>query len=380
MSALNLTPNDPYSLLRMGEAWRNRPGLVTLLVTFPLSVLVLALAATSARASFALAILFGLLSFAIYLVGISAAGIQFMDQAAGRPVSTTVGALMSSPMVGLRSLGLTLILLLCWLIFYAIEAAILFLCKIPGLGPLLYAVAFPVLVLTDALVFLGMSVALMLSFPALCEGHSLKTAFSQLWAIVVQRPVEAILNLVILFVALAFTMMLVSGFIGIGFLNTGIVSMAILGPQMRGDMGDIMGMFMAGGFGQATGAGGLVMAGLFGGTIVFGIALALFTAMGLLGLALTYLKITGGIDVTAATAAMDGAIAKTKAKAQQAAEEARRRASEAQAAAQQRLEHARATQAARAQTQAPVALSCPACSAAILPDEMFCGSCGHKLK
>lgn len=380
MSATNLNPNDPYSLLRMGEAWRNRSGLVTLLVTFPLAVLVLALAGTSARASFALALLFGLLSFAIYMVGICAAGIQFMDQAAGRPVSTTMSALMSSPMVGLRALGLTLILLLCWLVFYALEAAILFLCKIPGLGPLLYAVVLPVLVLTDALVFLGMSVALMLSFPALCEGNSLKTAFSQLWAIVVQRPVEAILNLVMLFVALVFTMLLVYGFIAIGFLNTGIVSMAILGPQIQGDLGSVMGMFRGGGFGQAGGAGGFVMAGVFGGAIVFGIALALFTATLLLGVSLTYLKVTGGIDVTAATAAMDGAIAKTKAKAQQAAEEARRRATEAQVAAQQRMEQARASQAARAQAQAPVGSSCPACSAAVMPDELFCGSCGHKLK
>lgn len=380
MSAINMNPNDPYSLLRMGEAWRNRPGLVTLLLAFPVSVLALALAGTSARASFALAILFGLLSFAIYLIGMCAAGIQFMDQAAGRPVSTTMGALMSSPMVALRSLGLFLILLLGWLIFYAIEAAILFLCKIPGLGPLLYAVAFPILVMTDALVFLGMSVAMMLSFPALCEGHSLKTSLSQLWAIVVQRPVEAILKLVILFVALAFVVLLVSAFIGIGFMNTGLVSMAILGPQMRGDVSSIMGIFMGGGFGQSEGAGGLVMAGLFGGVIVFGIAGALFTAMGLLGLSLTYLKVTGGIDTTAAAAAMDDAIAKTKAKAQQAAEEARRRASEAQAAAQQRMDQARASQAARAQPQAPAALSCPACKAAVLPDELFCGSCGHKLK
>ena len=379
MSVVNQNPNDPYSLLRMGEAWKNRPGLVTLLITFPVSVLVLALAGTSARASFALVLLFGLLSFAIYVIGMSAAGIQFMDQAAGRPVSTTMGALMASPMVGLRSLGLTVVLLLCWLVFYAIEAAALFLCKIPGLGPLLYAVIFPVLVLADALVFLGMSVAMMLSFPALCEGHSLKTALSQLWAVAVQRPVEALLKLIILFIALVFVMALVSAFIGIGFMNTGLVSMAILGPQMRGDMGGIMGMFTGGGFGQSDG-GGLVLAGMFGGAIVFGIAGALFTAMGLLGLSLTYLRVTGGIDTTAATAAMDDAIAKTKAKAQQAADEAKRRASEAQAAAQQRMEQARASQAARTQVQVPAALACPACKASVLPDELFCGSCGHKLK
>jgi hypothetical protein len=380
MNIVNQNPNDPYSLLRMGEAWRNRPGLVTLLMTFLLCVVVLALAGASAKASFALALLFGLLAFAVYLMGMSAAGIQFMDQAAGRPVGPTLGALMSSPMVVLRSLGLLVILLLCWLVFYAVEALVLFLCRMPGLGPLLYAVAFPVLVLANSLVLLGMSVATMLSFPALCEGHSLKTSLAQLWAIVVQRPVEAFLKLLILSIALAVVVSLFSAFIGVGFMSTGLASAAILGPQMRNDMGGIMGMVMGGEFGESQGAGGLVTAGLFGGAIVFAIVGALFTAMGLLGLSLTYLKVTGGIDTTAAAAAMEDAIAKTKAKALQAADEAKRRANEAQAAARQRMEQASANEAARSQTHAPAALACPACKATVSPDELFCGNCGHKLQ
>ena len=378
MSAININPNDPYSLLRIGEAWRNRAGLVTLILTFLLFVLLSGIGASTGIPAFIA--VFGLLALVVYMIGICAAGIQFMDQAAGRPVSTTVGALVASPMVVLRSLGIFAVLLIGWLAFYALEAVILFLCKIPGLGPLLYAAALPVLVLANALVFLGFVVAAALSFPALCEGHSLKTTLSQLWAVAVQRPVEAILNLVLLFIIFVFIVGLVSMFIGVGFLNTGLISAAVLGAQIQSDFSSVLGMFSGGRFSDRSGTSGLVMAGLFGSSVVFGIAGALFAAMALLGVSLTYLKATGGIDVTAAQAAMDGAIAKTKEKAQQAADEARRRAHEAQLAAQQRIEQARASQAARTATPTPVVLACPACKAAVMPDEVFCGSCGHKLK
>ena len=316
------------------------------------------------------------------MIGICAAGIQFMDQAAGRPVSATVGALMASPMVVLRILGLSAVLLIGGLAYAAVEAVILFLCKIPGIGPLLYAVALPVLVFTDALVILGFVVAASLSFPALCEGHSLKTALSQVWAIATQRPVEAILNLVLLFIMFGIIVGLVSIFIALGALNSGLMSAVILGPAIGGGFSEAFGALSSGSFGGASGAGGLIVAGFFGSLVVFGIAGALFTAMLLLGLSLTYLKVTGGLDVTAAEAAMDGAIAKTKEKAQLAAEEARRRARDAQLAAQQRMDQARANQAARASLPMapPAALACPACKAAVMPDEVFCGNCGHKLK
>ena len=379
MNTISMSPNEPYSVLRIGEAWRNRPGLATLIVTALVGVFLLAVGGAMARSSATLVVLFGGLAFIAYLIGICAAGVQFMDQAARRPVSSISAAFAASPMVVLRSLGLGVVLLLCWLAFYAVEALVLFVCKIPGVGALLYAVAFPALVLINALVFVAFVVAVSLAFPALCEGHSLKTALSQLWAVVAQRPVEAILNLVVLFICFAFVVGTVSFFIGVGFMNTSMVSLTILKTQVSGDFSSLMGVFSSGGFGGSDGSSGLVIAGIFGASVVFGIACALFSAMYLLGLSLTYLKVTAGLDVNAALAAMDGAIAKTKEKAQQAAEEAKRRAHDAQAAAQGRMEQARTSQAARAAPQPPATLSCPACKAAVLPDEMFCGSCGHKI-
>jgi hypothetical protein len=376
MNSINMNPNAPYSLLRIGEAWRNRAGLVTLMLTFLLTVLLSGIGASTGQPM--LIVVFGLLAFVVYMIGICAAGIQFMDQAAGRPVNATIGALVASPMVVLRNLGLFVVLLIGGLAYTVVEAIIMFLCKIPGLGPLLYVVTFPVLVFADALVFLGLVVAAALSFPALCEGHSLKTALSQLWAVAVQRPVEAILNLVLLFIVFAFIVGLVSVFIGVGFANTGLMSAAILGAQMSNDFGEVLGTFTNRSFGG--GSSGLIVAGAVGSAVVVGIAGTLFAAMALLGLSLTYLKVSGGVDVAAAQAKMDVAIAKTKEKAQQAADEARRRANVAQLAAQQRMEQARTSHAARAAISTPAALACPACKAVVMPEEVFCGNCGHKLR
>lgn len=380
MNPISLDPNDRYTLMRIGEAWRNRGGLVTLILTFLMFVLLSGIgASTESRTLFAV---FGLIAAVTYLVGICAAGIQFMDQAAGRPVTTTIGALLTSPIVTLRSLGLIVVLLVASLAFAVVEVVVLFVCKIPGLGPLLFAIAFPVLVFANSLVLLGLVVVAALAFPALCEGRSLKATLAQLWAIATQRPVQAILSLMLLFIGLLFVGGLVASLIGVGFVNAAFMSGAILAAPMGDGFSSVPGMLMGGGFGGfgGGGSGGLVMAAAFGSALVFGITGALFAAMALLGLSLTYLKVTSGIDVSAAQAVVDSAIAKTREKAQLAAEEARRRAHEAQLAAQQRLEQTRASQAARAAPPPPAALACPSCHATVLPEEAFCGTCGHKLK
>ena len=373
MSTLNLNPSSPYSILRIGEAWRNRPGLVTLLITFVSVALLWGIGALSG--SPAIIVLLGLVATLLWLLGFTAAGMQFMEQASGRPVSGVAAAFMSSPMIVLRSIGLAIILFLGFLAFLVVAAILLYLCKIPALGAVLYVVVLPVLTFVAALVFLGLNVIGALSAPALWEGHSLKTSLSQLWAVATQRPMEAFLNLMLLFLISGLIVGVVGGFVLAGFAITAGLSASILGGEMVSGMNGIYGSFMGGGRGSGQ-SSGLATAGLLGGGVVFAITGALFAAMFLLGLALTYLKVTAGVDVTAAEAAMDTAIAKTKEKAQQATEEAKRRTQEVQAAAQHRLEQARAAQAAR-QTAVP---ACPACQASITPDDVFCGNCGHKLK
>lgn len=378
MSAFNLNPTDPYSLLRIGEAWRNRPGVTTLLVTFVAVALLWSLGLSSR--SFGIFVIVGMVATVVWLMGMAGAGGQFMDQAGGRVPAGVLQALSGSPMVVLRMIGLGFILFLAFLAYLLVASVVLFICKIPALGTVVYVVAFPVLTFLGALIFLGLCVTSSLAAPALWEGHSLGSALSQLWAVGTLRPLQAFLTLMLLFVLCGIIFFVASGFLFAGFSATGVLSAMILGGDIAEGLSSAFGSFMGGGrnYGGSSG-GGLATAGLFGVALVFAVAAALFTSMFLLGLALTYLKVTAGVDVTAAQAAIDSAIAKTKEKAHQAADEARRRAQEAQAAAQLRLEQARSAQAQR--SVAPMAgLACPACKAAVTQDEAFCGSCGHKLR
>nr|WP_297354560.1 hypothetical protein [uncultured Caldimonas sp.] len=432
-SPFNFTPSGPYSLMRIGEAWRNQAGLLTLLATFVGMAILFGIGmATGVPVLMAL---FMLAAYVLMLLGIVTAGHQFMDQAQGRPVTPTVAAFMSSPMVVVRMIGLLLILGVALLAWFIVAAVLLFICKIPGVGGLLLAVVLPVLTFTGALLFLGLYVAWSLSAPALFEGLPLKRALSQLWAIASHRPLEAFLHLMLLFFVVGFVAALVGGFVGMGFMTTAGLSASILGGGVFGGMGSMMGG-MEGGYYGGGPSGSVVYGGLIGAGIVWAVVGVVFGALMLYGLCLTYLKLTSGLNVEEAEAALDSALAKTREKAQQAADEARRRAHEMQEAARQRAEQARqrsepaapaapaaavtptatpapeatvppvaAPVAAAAPTHAPAPeertviiappspvppaapvsgnaaqLACPACHSPITSDDVFCGSCGHKLK
>lgn len=430
-----------FPITRLGEAWRNRQGLFTLLATFVGVAVLIGLGVASGVGA-----LFGLLALAAYallLLGTATAGQQFMDQAMGRDITPTFTAMAASPMIVLRLIGLVILLGLAVLAWFIVAAVLLFVCKLPVVGGVLLAVVVPVLTFSGALVFAGVYVALSLAAPALFEGHGIKHAFSQLWAVALQRPVEALLNLFILFFVVGFAMMLVGGFIFTGFFSTMGLTAGIVGSPMGPMMGPMMGgMGDMEGYGRGPGMGGFTLFGmLVGGGIVWAVVAALAGALGLLGVCLTYLKLTDGLDMAHAEAALESAVAKTREKARQAADEARRRTQELQEAARQRAEQARERQAQAAAAAAASAAAaaeaaprpeprpdpseppafeetiimpsaqqppppppraapapmappvappvidptvpdwrCPACHATVTPDDIFCGACGHKLK
>jgi len=105
-NAAVIDPYDPRSLLRLGDAWRCRAGLTTLMATLTCGAVLFVLGAASHSA--VLPALLGLVSFVVYLFGSTAAGTQFMELATGKPVRGTLLAVMSAPMIVLRSLGLVL--------------------------------------------------------------------------------------------------------------------------------------------------------------------------------------------------------------------------------------------------------------------------------
>ncbi|UZG44007.1 zinc ribbon domain-containing protein [Caldimonas thermodepolymerans] len=416
--------NAAHSLMHIGDALRNRAALLTLLCSCVGAAVLSGIGVASGVP--VLAALFMLAGYVVLLLGAVTAGRQFMDQAQGRPVSATLPAFQASPLVVLRMLGLLLILGAVGLAWALVAGLLLYLCRIPGLGGLLLIVVMPVLTFSGVIVFLGIYVTWCLSAPALFEGHTLKRALAQLWAVISQRPLEAFLQLLLLCLVVGLVVTLLGGFIGMAFFTTvgmatGILGEVPMGMGMRDMMGD---------YGQLM-SGGRVYGMFIGSGIVWAVVGVVFGALMLYGLCLTYLKLTDGLNVEAAEAAFESALARTREKAQQAAEEARRRAQDLQEAARQRAEQARqagdasssaaagtgaAAGASEAQAPAaapaepaaqdrtvivsappaaadtaapagtaptdtpPAAPACPVCHAPVAADDVFCGGCGHKLK
>src|SRR5690606_10184654 len=116
-------------------------------------------------------------------LGLTAAGSQYAEQADGRLVSSISRAFAATPAIVLRVLLLSGLLSVVFLVFVLVASAVLFACRLPVVGPLLYVVALPVLTLCAAVLLLASCAALLLSLPALWEGHSVRTALSQLGAI-----------------------------------------------------------------------------------------------------------------------------------------------------------------------------------------------------
>jgi hypothetical protein len=71
----------------------------------------------------------------------------------------------------LRSIVLIIIVVLAVILVYLLIALVLFVCKMPWLGPLLYTIAFPVSVLVMGLTVTGLLLCLMIAFSAMWDGQ-----------------------------------------------------------------------------------------------------------------------------------------------------------------------------------------------------------------
>jgi hypothetical protein len=173
--------------------------------------------------------------------------------------------------------------------------------------------------------------------------------------------------------------MIVFGVLGMGMAPSMSMSAWILGSS-GGGFGGLMGAMQ--GFG---GGGSYAIAGGIGSGVLFAIAATLVSQVYLLGLNIVYLRVSEGLDASSTQQAL-----------QQKIDEARKRAADMGQKAREAAERARdqgrqpsvAAPVAAAPVAAPLAapvapapvLSCPVCSAAVTPEDLFCQSCGHRLK
>jgi hypothetical protein len=280
-------------LLRSGDALRNWRALLTL-VGAGVAALVMMMA--SAATGHAAVIFIGVLAgYATVSVGISASGILLMDQALNLTPRRIRVALIDGARAAVRLFAILLIGLAGALAAVLVVALLVLICKIPGLGGLLYAVVLPVSVLLLAFVYAGLYFVLALAGAAVWSGVTLRQALSALVAIVTHRFVESAIGVLLL----SLFMLLVGGVIGV-FVSTGIgivagLSAGILDTAMI--MLDLSTLF----------EGGRAQAVVYGGMLGLGILLAVvgsvIFSMALLGLNRLYLHLSADLAAPSTTPA-----------------------------------------------------------------------------
>ena len=287
------------SLLSAIDAVRNWRAAALMLASLLVSVLVVALAGVvSVKLHVLFGLIFFLLAFTIFFYGANATGIMLMDEAQGSESRPIFAAVLTSLSIGHRLIFAMLLLVLIYIIGALVIALLLFICKIPGFGPLLFAFVFPLcVVISGVAIFAGYAVIGPLAGPAIWSGATTLQALSRLAAIARQRIVIVILSVLVLLLICVFVAGIIFSIIFTGTLITGGMSAGIIGVSglNLASVMDMLGMSGAG-FGSGGDSGHLA-AGAFGWGIVMAIAFTLPFLVYLRGCCQLYLANIQGVDV-----------------------------------------------------------------------------------
>lgn len=300
--------------------------------------------------------------FSIALIGVNATGIMLADEVWGRQQRGIMDAILASVFSCHRLIALFFIELLLFMAFLVVLTFLLFLCKIPGIGPVLYAVVFPLgAISTGIVVFALLYIAIPLAYPAVWNGTGIKRSLVMLQEVARTRLLTAVVMMVLLGLLITFVVGFVWMILIIGTGTVVSLSTVVLGSS-AGNMNNLMGMLMSGG-----GNDGYHYALGFGAAILALMGANPGILIGIKGSSIIYREVTADLSLEAAEAGMDRRMQELKDR----AEQARQRAAASMAQAP-----------AAPLTPLPVVATpvCPACAEPIVPDDVFCGGCGHKLK
>lgn len=333
----------------------------TVVLTMLLAALFGAITAFFAGQSGVLAAVTGFVGFLATafagLVGLNATGIWLSDSVWGRTQRSMMDAVIAAAFSVHRLLAVMTIEFLLFLVFLIGLTLLLFLCKIPGIGPLLYAAVMPLGVIASGVVLFALIyIAIPLASPAVWNGMPVMRTVVMLQEVARHRMLKAVLMMILL----GLMMMLVVGFVwavlGIGALVVASLSAAVIGIH-GGGMSSIMSMFTGG----AGGSNGYLYAMGFGGAVLLLIGANPGMLIALKGASIIYREVSQGLSLDNAEQAISARMADLK--------------SRAEAARAQAMAHAQQTTASPA-----TALACGACNAPATAQDVFCGSCGHKMK
>jgi hypothetical protein len=279
------------------QSVRNGRALFVLLAAFSCAGLLLAMAeAAVARSNNVLAVIEAGLSFTIAFYGANTAGLLVMDEAQGRAPREVAQAVTDALGCAHRLVGVLVAAGLCGLAVFALLAALLWACRLQGVGPWLFGLVVPLGVVAGGLTMVAaLGVLAPLAAPAIWRGLGVRATLAFLLRQLRQRLVfAAMLSVAVSGVAAAVGALVTFAVLAGGRL---VAALAVLIVQVELPPQQLMaGLF---GYGLRTlGAAGAPaaqdaygQAALVGGGVVFALALVLPGVVYLRGMCSAFLAL-----------------------------------------------------------------------------------------
>jgi hypothetical protein len=304
--------------------------------------------------------------------GVSATGIMLLDRARQAPPRAVVDALVFGFLCFLKACVIAIAIAAAAVVVGLLAAIVYFVCKIPGIGPLLLFIAHPVMVVTAGLFAFLMTIFGALAAPALWDGDSVTQAIAKGFAILKERAVTTVLYLLVMALVTAIILGIIGAVILPGYFSMTGLAAGIIGANLGADMSMLSNLPMALMYLSSGQGGGHATSIMLATVVLLMLAAATALQVQLMGMNLVYLGVSEGIDTAGAERLLKQQFDQAKAK----ADEAKQRAIVAAERAKQAAQQARTSSA----PPPTPSLLCPACSSVITPKDAFCESCGQKLK
>ena len=266
MSAVSSQVRDAGAILPAVDAITNTKALAVEFVAMAVGVALFGLFASMGMSSMSFSA-FGL-AFLLFLIcagtGFNAAGVVLMDEASGASSRSFTDALLA----GLFALGKAIVvMILAGLAFLGIVLAVallLWICKIPVVGPVLFFIVFPLSAVTIGVLFVAFAFVLApIASPAIWSGESIGTALARVAMVIRKRLVGVVVRACVLFVLLIVTAMVLWWIALSGTLTAGSLSLGIVGVDTN--LTSLTSMFGGGfdsGYGRSYGGYGRTPRGM----------------------------------------------------------------------------------------------------------------------
>ena len=332
MSAVSNQMRDAGAMVPAVDAVTNVRALMVELAAVAAGIAVFGLFLSMAMGgSFGLAAFGYLLLLVLAGTGFNAAGVLLMDESLGAARRSIADALLA----GVFALGKSIVVMIAaglgLLAIVLVVALLLWICKIPGIGPVLYFVVFPVSAVLLGVLFVSFAFVLApVASPAIWSGESIGATLARVVMVVRKRLLGVLVRGAVLFVLLMVTAMVLwmialSGTLAAGSLSLGIVGVNMDLSSLSEMIGSASGMGGMGGRGYRGGPGagagsGYGVAALVGVLLIFAVVGTLLSLVLKKGWCLIYLQVAQDLDVSSVEAEMQQRLAQVRAQAQAARE------------------------------------------------------------